>query len=217
MSANRPFGWTLAKRLAAARLADGRLTQAAIAAEAGVTERQLRRWLAHPEFAARVERVVADAAAASDDLLIADMHRRLVVLDDLHSRYLRAIELRAERHGLAADTPEEAARRVFGGGTPPEAATGLFVKEETTGGGGGTTVKWSADTALTKELRAIQEQAAEERGQRVRKHEHSGPGGRPIEVRRPPIDLTQISDEDLEAFAALKAKLRRATGDADPA
>jgi hypothetical protein len=43
--------------------------------------------------------------------------------------------------------------------------------------------------------------------------EHSGPGGGPIEVKTQEIDLSNLSDEELDAYAALSAKAR---GDAPP-
>ncbi len=52
--AERTFSWSPRKERAAQLLADGQQTAAAIAGEVGVTDRQLRRWQAHPEFAARV-------------------------------------------------------------------------------------------------------------------------------------------------------------------
>ncbi len=50
----RTFSWSPRKERAAQLLADGQQTAAAIAGEVGVTDRQLRRWQQHPEFAARV-------------------------------------------------------------------------------------------------------------------------------------------------------------------
>lgn len=50
------FNWTPARSTAAAALAAG-MTQVRAAEEAGVTDRTLRNWLAHTEFAEEVDRL----------------------------------------------------------------------------------------------------------------------------------------------------------------
>jgi transposase-like protein len=49
------YGWNEQRIQAAALVAAGRLTDLEIAAEVGVSDRQLRRWKRIPEFRARVE------------------------------------------------------------------------------------------------------------------------------------------------------------------
>ena len=60
-----PFTWTGTKQCAAALLAEDGLTDARIAARLKVTDRTLRLWKAHPEFAARVKQIVAELGERS--------------------------------------------------------------------------------------------------------------------------------------------------------
>lgn len=55
-SASEPFNWTTQRVTAAAALAAG-ATQVRAAEEAGVTDRTLRNWLAHPDFEGEVDRL----------------------------------------------------------------------------------------------------------------------------------------------------------------
>ena len=52
--AGRPFKWTRRRKKAAALVADGGFFRE-IAVKVGISDRQLRRWRRHPEFAARVD------------------------------------------------------------------------------------------------------------------------------------------------------------------
>lgn len=162
------------KARAALLVAEDDLTDETIAATIGITRRTLTNWKRNPEFAALVGDHIGQLNAGMLKLAVAKKRKRLEILDDLHTRQLQVITQRAERYALEADTAAAAAKRVLGTHTPPEAATGLLVREETINANGGSTVKWSFDAALTKEIRATQEQAAKELGQWVDKTEIGG-------------------------------------------
>lgn len=169
------FRWSEKAHRAAWLVAEDDLSDVEIAAAVGIGRTTLHRWKQHQAFKAQVGDNAGDLNRAMMRLAIAKKRKRLATLDDLHKRAYAVIEQRASRYGSDADTPEEAARRIFQGGhTPPEASTGIMVREETLTAGGGVTVKWSFDAALYRELRALEEQAAKELGQWVEKSEIGG-------------------------------------------
>jgi hypothetical protein len=91
---------------------------------------------------------------------VADIEYRIARLDDLERRYWRVIEERAA---------ELAANDHASGGS-----TGLIVKQHKIIGGGDNAqfvTEYVADTAVTKEIRAIYEDAAKEMGQRIERSE----------------------------------------------
>lgn len=87
---------------------------------------------------------------------IGDMDYRLAVLDDLERRYRELIEARADEHA----------------GDVPGGETGLLVKKVSVSPGGTETTEWAADTAVTKEVRELHKQAAQEKGQWKERSEH---------------------------------------------
>jgi hypothetical protein len=106
----------------------------------------------------------------------------------------KVIESRAAEMTLP-DGTEEAA-----GGS-----TGLLVRTEKVIGTGDKATKiteYAVDTALLKELRAHEQQAAQELGQWLEKKELSGPDGGPVQV-----DLSVLTDEELDLWKALADKV----------
>ena len=100
---------------------------------------------------------------------IANVEYRIAKLDDLERRYWDLIEARAE--DLRDDTD------VSGG------ETGLLVRQEKVIGTGNSAqhiVEYKADVAVTKEIRELHKQAAQELGQWIEKNEHAGPEGGPL-------------------------------------
>ena len=61
------YGWNEQRIQAAALVAAGRLTDLAIAAEVGISTRQLRRWKRIPEFRVKVEQQLAAYRAFLDE------------------------------------------------------------------------------------------------------------------------------------------------------
>lgn len=177
MSPNVTTRDRLVKRAqAAVLLAEDDLTDEQIAETVGVTRRSLARWKADSTFAAEVGGHVGAIQAGMLRLAIAKKHKRLAVLDALHTKSLQVIEERARRYqAKAGDDPETvaamAARSVFGREVPYEATLGLLAEKESVNVAGHRTTEWSVDTGLMREIRALHEQAAKELGQWVDRSE----------------------------------------------
>lgn len=172
---------------AALLLAEDRLTDVEIAARAGVTDRQLRVWKAHPLFAARVAEHAAALAEAVRGRGIADRQNRVDALSDRWERMQAVITARAGEYAGAAPGADsgllvravklvkvyEAVRRdggaefdQVGAGSPGDLLTPGAATHEVT--------EWAVDTGLLRELREHEKQAAQELGQWTEKRELSG-------------------------------------------
>lgn len=152
-------------------VAEGELNQREIAEAIGVTRRTIERWVASRSFMEKVKAIVDEYNEKAMKKGIARRERRITVLNDLHEKSLTVIKERAEDPEL---------QNIPGG------KTGLITKM-LKGIGKGEDFQvvevYEVDTGIMKEIRAIQEQVTEELGQKVTKHEHSGPRGEPIAVR----------------------------------
>lgn len=201
MSANvRPFAWTEAREAAAALLAEGKLADAQIAARAGVTDRQLRRWKLHPEFAARVEEVVVAIRAALVAKGIAAVENRLDDYGELRRLHFELIRARRDdprmkgvaggSTGLLVATPRLI--KVYESDAVDEEDASLGAPETLAPNGHSRVVyEYAYDAAPVKALLEIDKQAA-------------------IELRQWPaagartqfnIDPSQLTDEQLERIA----------------
>lgn len=173
---------TKIRRKAAQLIADDRLTDQEIADQLGVGRATLARWKLEPLFQRRVQEFTEAYATRILNHGIARKERRIEVLNVLHEKMLQVIDERA--------TDKEVAH--VAGGT-----TGLIVKN-IKGIGKGEDFQvvevFEVDTGVLRELRAVQDQVADEVGNRIKKHEVAGPGGGPI-----PVSL--LSDTELEALA----------------
>jgi hypothetical protein len=148
-----PFRWSEAKAEAAALLAEDALTDEEIADRVGNTRMQLARWKRHPEFAARVARLADDLGAIAARQAIGRRARRVRALQERHEKMLAVIEARALEHAGV-----------------PGGSTGLLVR--TVRGIAGVAVDfYEVDTALLRELREHEKQAAQELGQWVERKE----------------------------------------------
>jgi hypothetical protein len=163
MAANvSEFRWSATRIRAAVLVAEDRLTDIEIAAEVGVSERQLERWKGHPEFAARVDAHVKAADAKIARLGIARQMRRVQAQDDRWRRMQAVIDARAGDPELSA---------------APGGDTGLLVRQQKALGGGDNfqvVEEFAVDTGLLRELRELEKQAAQELGQWTDRHEYSG-------------------------------------------
>lgn len=171
--------------LAAQLLADGELTNNAIAERVGVTYQTLWNWRQHEDFAALVRE---NLARFRDDVRrrgIATPDRRVKALNDRWMRMQRIIEARA-------DDPEYA--------EAPGGSTGLLVmtmRQIGSGEDARLVREFAVDVGLLKELREHEKQAAQELGQWTEKHDMTS-GGRTV-----PITTVEVvrpagiaSDED---------------------
>ena len=142
-------------------VAEDELSDEQIAERIGVHRTTLAAWKKDATFAGLVGDQVGRLNAAMLKLPIAKKRERLKTLDALHSKAIGVIEERA------VSMADEA----------PGTSTGLMVRQTKiqSSGDGVTIVKeYSVDTALLREIRALEEQAAKELGQWSEKHEISG-------------------------------------------
>jgi hypothetical protein len=145
---------TTKKREKAARMvAEDRLFDARIASDLGIAERTLERWKEQVDFQERVQEIVREYATRAMKHGLARVERRLTVLNEVHEKLLRVIAERAEDAELSG---------------VPGGKTGLVVKT-LRGIGRGAVEVFEVDTGTIRELRAIQQQAAEELGQHVQR------------------------------------------------
>lgn len=153
------------QKQAAVLCAEDRLTDEQIAATVGVVRATLNNWRQREDFQEAVKAADAKLLAAALRLPIARKHHRLKVLNTLHDKAITVIDERAAERAYSA----------------PGMDTGLVVHQTKQIGSGQyaqTIDEFAVDTALMREIRAIQEQAAKEAGQWVEKSEDVGSGVR---------------------------------------
>lgn len=155
----RPFRWTLQKRLSLLLLADGEKSNLEIAAACGTSDRQLRRWIQHPEFAESLRLARAELDAAVLTFAIAQRRKRVARANRDWLKLQRVIDARASDPEMA-DVP---------GGD-----TGLLLhRERAIGTGKQQTVidEYEIDTGLLRMMLEHERQAAQELGQWTEKRE----------------------------------------------
>ncbi len=139
---------------AAQLLAEDRFPDRKIAELCGISEQSLNKWKQRPEFAARVQELIAIYAERALKFGLARRERRITVLSDMHDRILLVIEERAADPVLA---------QVPGGksGLVVRRLRGLSMLRE----------EFEIDTGSVRELRGLEEQIARELGQWKEKSE----------------------------------------------
>ncbi len=151
--APRPFHWNARKVLAARLVAEDLLSDERIAAKVGVDRRQLARWKAHPDFAAKVQDLVTAMGERSLRFAVARRHRRVQAMNDRWRKMKQVLRERA-----AAPEMENV----------PGGKTGLLVRKVKCIGGGENArevEEYEVDTGLLKEIRDLEKQVAQELGQ----------------------------------------------------
>ena len=216
-----PFLWTQQTEQAALLVAEGKLTEARIAAKVKVDRTTLWRWKKHPEFALRVQETVDAFRAAIRAEGIAVLENRLERLNE-HWEGMRAlVQARAadavktkQSNKKAVDDHTVAARLLGASETQiwqqvaeivrdlpqvaPGMETGLVVRSYKVAGGS-MVEEFTFDAALLKELRGHEEQAAKELGQWTEKRELTGASGSPL--------FGEMTDDDLDRrLAAAQAR-----------
>jgi hypothetical protein len=148
--------WTERHENAAKLVAEGELSNVAICARVGISSSTLNVWKKRPEFAARVDELVEAFRIAVRRRGIAILERRVDALHDRWARMQRIIEERAQSAEMIG---------------VPGGTTGLVMKVTRAAASENTdaTVDYVVDTALLKELREHEKQAAQELGQWVEK------------------------------------------------
>ena len=153
------FRWDKKKRLAAQRMAEKELADHEIAEEAGVHRSTLYEWRKHPEFMEQVDSIASE---------LGELYRRRGI--GLHARRLAALQDRWERMQRVIE--QRASDPKFLG--VPGGDTGLLV-HMVKGVGKGDNFQlidlYAVDTALLKEMREHEKQAAIELGQWTEKKE----------------------------------------------
>jgi hypothetical protein len=149
------FRWSPERERAAILLATDDMGEMQIAETVGVHISTLWRWRQHPEFAARVGDHVGQLQASMLRYRIAKKRERIKDLNALYEKQLAVVAERAADPTMA-DVP---------GGS-----TGLMVRQLKVVGTV-TVEEYAVDTALLKEIRGTQEQAAKELGQWVERGE----------------------------------------------
>lgn len=178
MKQNATYKWTDAKEQAAQAIAEGVLTEAQIARDAGVNRVQLFRWKQEPAFAERVKALMADFAEASRKRAIGRREDRI----EAYQRRWELIQKVREERGAdprMVDIP---------GGT-----TGLLVVEESEVVMEDVIVdgvmlkrpvavptKVAVDTGTLKAELDLEKQASIESNQWTEKRELTGKDGKPL-------------------------------------
>ena len=104
-------------------------------------------------------------------LPIAKKRLRLRAYNERWETAQKILQYRAERYRAqigdadAETAAAKAARRIFGHEVPYEAVTGYLVEKESVNNAGHRTVEWAVDLGLMREMRALEQQAAQELGQ----------------------------------------------------
>ena len=201
------FRWTERSEQAARDVAQDLLTDTQIAANAGITQRQLERWKSSAEFAARVEAHVATYRRIVRSRGIAIVENRVDALSDRWRRLQRVIDARAQEMagecaggetGLLVrqvkfvkvlELPKGTARRLSAGEIDEaDLEDGDFVPTKQSR----PVLEYAVDTGLLAEVRHHEEQAAKELGQWV--------------------ERTEVETRDTSALDALKRRLALAAG-----
>jgi hypothetical protein len=150
---------TKKREKAAHLIAEDFLSDEKIAQQVEISRSTLARWKSEPRFIARVEAIASAYAKRVLNRGIARKERRVAVLNDLHEKMLQVISERAASSELES---------------VPGGKTGLITKM-LKGIGKGEDFQvvefYEVDTGTVKEIRALQEQVAEELGQRVERTE----------------------------------------------
>jgi transposase-like protein len=185
MSGNvRPFRLSARRAKAAQLVAEGALTEAQIAAQLGIHDRQLRRWKKHPVFAELVADIAEKLAAEIRGKGLVELRNRVNALNQRWNRLHRIIDDRAKDKTMRA----------------PGASTGLLTRTYKQIGSGESAEKveeYQVDTGLLKELREHEKQAAQELGQWSDK----------AKVEQGPIDVKVVwSDEMLTPESGRRRK-----------
>ncbi|MGB3305500.1 MAG: phBC6A51 family helix-turn-helix protein [Thermomicrobiales bacterium] len=167
-TASDGFPWSDASANAAVLLAEDRLTDAAIAKKVGVGRTKLHEWKQHPVFAAKV-------TALSDELIARARRRGLARLDRRLERY----ERRARAFDMIVSDRAKAMKEVPGG------RSGYLVRHYKSIGTGETAhevEEYHFDAALSREMRELEKQVAQDTGQWTDKRELTGKDGGAISV-----------------------------------
>ena len=107
-----PFMWTPKRMRVARSLAETGLPVATIAQRTGVSERAIYEWKKHPEFQARVDRMLEEYTKEAQQKSIAAIGRRL----DSYARDWQATETILEERGAQLSEEVDVKKDPYAGG-----------------------------------------------------------------------------------------------------
>lgn len=200
------FQWTAKREQAAQFVADDNLTDDEICAKVGVSNRQLDRWKAIPEFKVRVREHVAAWKARIMERGIAIKERRIAKYIDDFEATERILRERGAVMAQAAGTDPAAVECGvnYAGG----ASTGFITRDFR--GKNGDRAIYQFDAALFRERLKIREQLAKELGQWVEKQAATDPDGNAATS----FTLAQILT--LEELSAIERRLKEKRDGPEP-
>lgn len=173
---------------------DDSLTDEEIAAQVGITRRQLSRWKRNPLFVDEVTRVVAKFDEQLLRIGVATRRRRVEALNDRWHRMQEVIDARSSD----PSTTEI-----------PGADTGLLVRQYKGVGRGADfqiVEEYAVDTGLLREMREHERQAAAELGQWVEKVAPTSPDGATAYEPLPESERVERVAQLLDAARARRSR-----------
>lgn len=183
---------------AASLVAADDLTDEQIAAEVGITRRQLTTWKRHPDFGALVQQHLEAFRRRVESRGIASRYRRVASQDERWRRLQRVIDERAADVDSGTYVDEVGEDR-----TVPGWGTGLLVRQEKPHG-----IEFAVDTGLLKEMRELEKHAATELGQWSEKHDHTITVQLRQEIERLSAELGLDVDEVLAEATSILSEPR---------
>ena len=200
------FAWTEQKRQAAGLVAESNLPFAEIAERVGVARETVWKWRRQPAFQEAVAEIETELDRDALNLAITRRRSRLEGYDRRREKALAVIQARAEHY--AREYPDV-----------PGGNTGLLAPIVKSIGGGAAAYHVTEhffDSALARELRALEEQASRESGQWVDKAQAQI--GLDLNQRQEKLiirerRITHMPPRDL---SAIEAEYRPVKADAEP-
>jgi len=169
---NWTWEWDEARLEALDLIAEGRTPHEVIADRLQISRTTLWTWRTTPDFRARLQAILREAADSLAETRIAHKVLRVKDMQERMAALNHIVEERAAQYG----------------GMHPGAGTGYVAPVVTAAG----RQAWRVDTGLMAEMRALEQAVAKELGQLVERNQSV----HEVNVAHT-VDLTQLSDEDL--------------------
>ena len=191
-----PWTWNKAREKAAVLLAEDRLSDERIAEDCGVSRVTLHFWKQREEFTNRIAEHVEAFREAIRAEGIANKQNRIDALADRQRRMQTVIEERAAAAmdvpggstGLLVKTPKLV--KVYDAGASDDDGEILYSAKRDV-----LVYEYAVDTALLKEMRATEQQAAQEIGQWTEKRDVTS-GGKPVQATTFTILIDRREDDE---------------------
>lgn len=191
------FQRTRIRDRAAYLVARGGTSDQKIAQVCSVTPATIQQWKHRPEFQRWIKEYLDDWHKEFLAEGLKTKEARVKLLEDRHRRLTEIILARSQDPDL---------QQVPGGNTGLLSRTAKAIG---TGPNQRIVFEYPVDIGLLRELRAHEQQAAQEQDQWAERKEISGPGGAPIQqqlMARVQVDLRSLSDEELSVIEKVLAR-----------